>query len=211
MIFTRLSRTMKVTDIINAIFSKVNSIFHIIICWYCTQIERLYLRSIGVELSSNVVFRGWTSFYRANHSIIKIGKGVRFNSNQYYNHIGLNHKCVFCTHRTNAKITVGNNCGISSSTINCWDSITIGNNVLIGANCVIMDADFHLDDSRSGKPQPIKIGNNVWLGANVVVMKGVNIGNNCVIGMNSVVTSEIPSNSVAVGSPAKVIRMLSSY
>lgn len=71
-----------------------------------------------------------------------------------------------------------------------------------------MDADFHLDDPRSGKPQPIRIGDRVWLGANVVVMKGVTIGNNSIIGMNSVITNDIPENSVAVGSPAKVIRKL---
>lgn len=71
-----------------------------------------------------------------------------------------------------------------------------------------MDADFHLEDPRAGEPQPIKIGDRVWLGANVVVMKGVTIGKNSIIGMNSVVSKDIPENSVAVGSPAKVIRML---
>ena len=199
---------MKTTEIINALFGRVNSIFHIITSWYCTQTERLYLRMIGVELSSDVEFRGWTSFFRARHSMITIGCGVRFISNQYYNHIGLNHKCIICTHRPYAKIIIGDSVAMSSSTINSWDSIRIGNNVRIGANCVIMDSDFHLDDNRTNVARPINIENNVWLGGNVVVMKGVTIGENSIIGMNSIVTKDIPANSIAVGSPAKVVKNL---
>ena len=108
----------------------------------------------------------------------------------------------------NTSLIIGKNCGISSSSITAFKRIEIGDDVCIGVNCVIMDADFHLEDPRVGEPQPIKIGDRVWLGANVVVMKGVTIGKNSIIGMNSVVTKDIPENSVAVGSPAIVIRML---
>ena len=53
---------------------------------------------------------------------------------------------------------------------------------------------------------PIKVGNNVWFGAGVQVMPGVTIGSNVVIGAGSVVVKDIPSDSVAVGNPCKVIR-----
>ena len=53
---------------------------------------------------------------------------------------------------------------------------------------------------------PITVGDNVWIGAGVQVMPGVNIGSNVVIGGGSVVVKDIPSNSVAVGNPCKVIR-----
>ena len=53
---------------------------------------------------------------------------------------------------------------------------------------------------------PITVGDNVWIGAGVQVMPGVNIGSNVVIGSGSVVVKDIPSNSVAVGNPCKVIR-----
>lgn len=52
----------------------------------------------------------------------------------------------------------------------------------------------------------VSVGNNVWIGAGVQVMPGVTIGNNVVIGGGSVVVKDIPSNSVAVGNPCKVIR-----
>ena len=52
----------------------------------------------------------------------------------------------------------------------------------------------------------ISIGDNVWVGGNVVINPGVHIGNNVVIGSGSVVTKDIPDNSVAVGNPARVIK-----
>ena len=57
----------------------------------------------------------------------------------------------------------------------------------------------------------VSIGNNVSFGQNVMVLKGVTIGDNCFIGANSVVSKDIPSNSVAVGSPAKVIMSIEDY
>ena len=56
--------------------------------------------------------------------------------------------------------------------------------------------------------KPVTIGNDCWFGANVVVCPGVTIGDNCVIGAGSVVTRDIPSNSFAVGVPARVVRTI---
>lgn len=163
---------------------------------------------IGVKISRHVRFNGWTSFFRATDSKIQIGSNCTFNSSCYANHIGLNHRCIITTMTKEASIRVGRNTGMSSTTITSWDSIDIGENVRIGANCVIMDGDFHLDDPRTPRPSKIQIGNNVWLGANVVVLKGVTIGDNSIIGMNSVVTKDIPANCVAVGSPCKMVRSI---
>lgn len=57
----------------------------------------------------------------------------------------------------------------------------------------------------------VKIGNNVWLGENVSILKGVTIGNNVIIGLGSVVTKNIPDNSVAVGCPARVVCTIDDY
>ncbi len=54
--------------------------------------------------------------------------------------------------------------------------------------------------------KPIKIGSNCWLASNVVVIGGVTIGEGCVIGAGSVVTRDIPANSLAAGNPCRVIR-----
>jgi acetyltransferase-like isoleucine patch superfamily enzyme len=53
---------------------------------------------------------------------------------------------------------------------------------------------------------PITIGNDCWIGGNVVLLAGVRIGKGCTIGAGAVVTKDIPDFSVAVGSPARVVR-----
>lgn len=57
----------------------------------------------------------------------------------------------------------------------------------------------------------VKIGNNVWFGENVTIMPGVEIGDNVIIGLGAIVTKSIPSNSVVVGTPAKVICSIDEY
>ena len=59
--------------------------------------------------------------------------------------------------------------------------------------------------------KPIKVGNNVYLGYEAVVLPGVTIGNNVVIGARLVVTKNVPSNSVAVGIIARVIKTIEEY
>jgi maltose O-acetyltransferase len=56
--------------------------------------------------------------------------------------------------------------------------------------------------------KPIIIGDDCWIGGNAVICPGVKIGNGCTIGAGSVVTKDIPDNSLAVGNPARVIREL---
>lgn len=123
-------------------------------------------------------------------------------------------------------------------TINCFDSepeIIIGDgtyignsahivstqSIVIGSNVLIADR-VHLADYTHGykdirvpviaqpleKRPVVKIGSGSWLGEGVVVI-GASIGRNCVIGANSVVTKDVPDFSVAVGSPAKVIKYYS--
>ena len=90
--------------------------------------------------------------------------------------------------------------------------ILIGNSVMFAQN-VRIHAQSHLyskvDEtirSQGTTETGVIIGNDCWIGSGVVVLDGVTIGDGCVIGSNSVVTKNIPSYSVAVGSPAKVIK-----
>ena len=63
---------------------------------------------------------------------------------------------------------------------------------------------------KSVKRAPIVIEDDVWMGAHCIVLKGVRIGARSVIGAGSVVTKDIPSDSIAVGNPARVVRTFSS-
>lgn len=90
--------------------------------------------------------------------------------------------------------------------------VTFGDNVFIGPNCGFYTAQHPIDIETRNKgleyAYPIKVGNNVWIGGNVTVLPGVTIGDNCTIGAGSVVVKDIPANSVAVGNPCKIIKVL---
>ena len=90
--------------------------------------------------------------------------------------------------------------------------VTIGDNAFIAPNVGIYTAGHPLDAERRNQgleyAYPIRIGNNVWIGAHSVILPGVTIGDHVVIGAGSVVTKDIPSYSLAVGNPCRVIRSL---
>ncbi len=90
--------------------------------------------------------------------------------------------------------------------------VTFGDNVFIAPNCGFYTAGHPVDavERNTGLEyaRPITVGNDVWIGAHVCVLPGVTIGDNCVIGAGSVVTKDIPSGSVAVGNPCKVIKKI---
>ena len=99
--------------------------------------------------------------------------------------------------------------------------VTIGDNVLIGPNCSLMTPihplkyqDRNIRQREDGTlydyeyAKPITIKENCWLAANVTVCGGVTINEGCVIGAGSVVTRDIPPNSLAAGNPCKVIRQI---
>ena len=101
--------------------------------------------------------------------------------------------------------------GVILDPSHCW-LITIGNNVTMAPRVHILAHDAStktfLDYTKIGC---VNIGDNVFIGAESVVLPGVSIGNNVIIGANSTVTHSIPDNSVAVGSPAKIICTLDEY
>ena len=90
--------------------------------------------------------------------------------------------------------------------------VHIGARSMLGPNCQILTAGHPVDDveMRSGgweNGAPVHIGEDVWLGGGVTVVGGVSIGDRAVIGAGAVVTRDIPADAIAVGNPARVIRM----
>jgi len=106
------------------------------------------------------------------------------------------------------EIIIGDYCVLSTGVrIRSAISVRIGDNCMLAENCYVTDADWHDLYHRiyPGKREPVRIGNNVWLADSVTVCKGVTIGDNCVVGAASVVTRDLPPNTIAAGNPAKAI------
>ncbi|KUL82039.1 hypothetical protein ZTR_10056 [Talaromyces verruculosus] len=88
--------------------------------------------------------------------------------------------------------------------------VTIGDRVMFGPNVMISTA-THETEVASRRDniefaKPVTIGDDCWIGAGVIILAGVSIGNGCTIGAGAIVTRDIPAWTVAVGSPAKVIK-----
>ena len=90
--------------------------------------------------------------------------------------------------------------------------VTIGDDCFVGPNVSIYTACHSTDpverNTRQEWALPVTIGDNVWIGGSVTILAGVTIGDNVTIGAGSVVTHDIPSNTVAVGNPCRVIKTL---
>lgn len=87
-----------------------------------------------------------------------------------------------------------------------WGAIIVNPNSVIGKNCLIYQGVTLGSQRGGGKPGAPKIGNNCIISSGAKIIGGITIGDNVVIGANSVVTKDIPSGTVAVGIPCKVIR-----
>jgi acetyltransferase-like isoleucine patch superfamily enzyme len=143
-----------------------------------------------------------------------IGNNVVLNSRNKGYHANLYSPVKLFADRDGAIIRIGENTIIHGACIHAWQSVEIGKNCLIAANCQIFDANGH-DLSfenvanrinTNGETRPVVIKDNVWLCVNSVVLPGVTIGEGSVISANSVVADDIPPMSLARGNPAAVIK-----
>lgn len=181
--------------------------------------NRLIFSLAGVKYGKNM--RVYNKFYLLIHSTAKIsiGKNFAFTSGDNRNPIARNIMGGIFAEK-DSEILIGDNVGISASTIRVKQSITIKDNVKIGADSIIIDTDAHNlnycirrnleNDTQSAKSSPITIENDVLIGARCIILKGVTIGARSVIGAGSVVSKSIPEDSIAAGNPCKVIRAITN-
>ncbi len=182
-------------------------------CWYRLRLARLgsgsqlagginlsYPRRIAigktVSISPRVTLRANTA---ANPGIA-IGNGCSFQE-----------ACILSANQ--GRISVGHNCWLGPFCLVYGNGdVTIGNNVMIAARSSINTVSHHA--GRCDMPMseqgiycaPVTIEDDVWIGMHAVVLQGVVIGRGSIIGAGAVVTSDIPPWSIAVGTPARVIK-----
>ncbi len=156
-------------------------------------------------------------------SQIMIGDDFVFTSGEAFNPLCRNIRGCIYTAYPQSSIIIGDGTGISSACLWANTSITIGNHVKIGGDCLIMDTDAHsLDfnirrsiekneqgygiDGLAAATAPIIIEDNVLIGTRCIILKGGTIGARTVIGSGSIVTRSIPPDCIAAGNPCRVIK-----
>ena len=119
-----------------------------------------------------------------------------------------------------AILEIGDHTGCSSTVIWVRKSVKIGSYCSIGGGTLILDSDAHslnyihrrsnTIDQENRIDKGIVIGDDCLIGARCMILKGVHIGSRSIIGAGSVVTKDIPSDCIAAGNPAKVIRYINN-
>ena len=127
--------------------------------------------------------------------------------------------CRFDLDGSKPTLVIGKNCEMGDMThIVAYESVSIGDCVLIASKCFISDTNHGCykgagqsspdipPNDRGLFTSPVSIGNNVWIGENAVILAGSRIGNGCIVGANSVVTGVFPDDVIIAGSPARIIK-----
>ena len=202
-------------------FLNIYSWIYLVSCCYERLKRKFYIRYNKWLFKKNGIVFGdgmkvYNKVYIQGSGTVTIGHYFTFTSGD-----GLNPVCTStrgCMNTVNkGSIIIGNSVGISSATLWAQEMIRIGNHVNIGGNCILIDNDAHPIDFKLRRDpvvdenvhsSPIIIEDDVWIGANSVILKGVTVGARSIIGAGSVVTTNVPSDCVVAGNPAKIIKRI---
>ena len=183
----------------------------------CGLYGRFVLFMSGVVTGRRMKISSAPLIFRHKEATIEIGDDFSITNRLIENPAGVTHPTVLAAVKKNARLIIGNHVGISGAIIYAHKEIIIGDHVNIGAGVKIYDTDFHPIDKHARRyndtsqidTAPVCIGNDVWIGANSIILKGVKISDGSIIGAGSIVTRDVPQDSLVCGVPAKPIKGLS--
>lgn len=136
-------------------------------------------------------------------SALYLGENASFVTEKDFSVYSGSNICV----KKNASLTIGKGYMNNGVHIWCENEIKIGRNVAIAKDVLIRDSDNHeLNYNGYRMSKPINIGNNVLIGMRSIILKGVTIGDGAIVAAGSVVTKDVPSNSIVAGNPATIVR-----
>lgn len=183
----------------------MNNLYNKIVNW-------LLLRYKSVKYGHNLKIKGRIVIQGKGE--IKLGDDVTIYSHYAVNPIG-GDKTVFQVMK-GARLVIGNHVGMSHVVIAAHNSVTIEDDVLLGADCRIFDTDFHSisyedrmqDPDSHIQTAPVRIREGAFIGTGSYILKGVTIGRHSVVGAGSVITKDVPDGEIWAGNPAKKIRRI---
>ncbi len=171
-----------------------------------SNLRILFFNFLGFKIDSSVTLEKNIELFQGKKNAIKIGE-------KSFIGYGVRIKAGF-----DGEIEIGKNVYVHDYTfIFAHSKLIIGDNTLISPNVFITDFDHKYPHSKyknllSSKDgyvdKTVFIGKNVWIGANSVILPGVSIGDDSVVGAGSIVTKNVPSGSIAVGNPARVVKKI---
>lgn len=180
--------------------------------WGAYPAARLAFALAGIRWGRGWRLYGLPILQKHRQSRMAFGDGLQLRSALGSNPLGPAHPVLLSTRRAGACLEVGANFAMSGGVLCTSERIVVGNDVVVGANCVIVDSDFHpLDRDRrrlvaeDGRTAPITVGDDVFIGMNCLILKGVTLGHGCVVGAGAVVTRDVPPGAVVAGNPAVVV------
>jgi len=167
----------------------------------------------GVVLGVDVEFDGLPIVTGCRYGTISIGDRATLAGCSRGTALGVRSPVILRLLAPGARLRIGSDTGLSGAVICAAVSVEIGERVLIGADAMIFDTDFHNPEPQKRRltpewsriSRPVRIGNDVFIGTRAIVMKGVSIGDGSIIGAGSVVASDVPPGTIAVGSPARIV------
>ncbi|HTR70109.1 MAG TPA: acyltransferase [Mycobacteriales bacterium] len=124
------------------------------------------------------------------------------------------HFKIWSTHRGTlvtgwGKLRVGDRVFFNDGVfVSCVHEITMGDDIAIANDVYLTDSDSHGVEGRKVREAPIRIGNGAWIGARSIILPGVSIGSRALVAAGSVVTRDVPDDTLVGGNPARVIRPL---
>lgn len=179
------------------------------------------MRGYGIgDTIKNAIFLLYTKLMWKNARLVRMPILARNRANiQYGKGFTCGSNCRL-NPSEEGKLIIGENFIMGDQCqIEAMKEVVIGDNVLLASRVYIGDGSHgNYNGNNQSSPyqppykrevttKPIHIGDNVWIGNAATILGGVSIGLGCVIGANAVITSSIPENSIAVGCPAKVIKV----
>ena len=179
---------------------------------------------MGGEVENKGVIR-IKRYVKGNNNKIVVGNNTRLNETsfrivgnnniiEFGENVNIGKGCSFWAEGNDIRIYVGNYTTFTQKVhVNAQEDnsqILIGDDCMFSNTIVIRTSDSHpiynSDNIRINPAKSINVGGHVWIAPNTKIMKGVTIGSGSIIGSDTIVTKDLPSNVLAVGHPAKVVK-----